>query len=710
MAKRIGLDLGSHSIKVVHVNVKGRGPEFEIELFDEEPLPAAIDAEGNPVDLDDRYRVALAALSQRGVLAGENISTALPGDAATVRTLSFPFDDARKIEAVLPGILDDELPLDIDDVVVSSSIIGKNAAGETEVLVAFARQDAVQKQLDLLEEFGVQPRHVNFDALVLADLFSQFIQEDFTQSLAVGPTQTPGGTVIEQGEGGPRSGIAFVDIGEKRTSVCILTEDRMLSAHTLLHGGADATRALARGLNLKAEEAERGKRKEAFIEVLGANAQFPEQRDISDLLKNAYAPIVRRLRQILQGAMSSSKVRVSEVVLIGGGSLIHNLDKHLAETLNVRTRRADAIAKVLAHVIPLHQGGTESALHASTALGLAIAGLKGSSPLTPCIDFRTGPFAWRGELDFLRERITAMSAWAAVFLLALGFVGGVQAWSLGTRLDDINKKQLEVCKQITGQEIESADRCLAIIQEGLQGGELDVIPERSAVDTYLEISRRFPANDPDTRKVIRLDIQDERVTIKGHTTGHDVVEKISTALKDGKCISNVDLGNSKGLKEGVEFNLTLKLDCEGHPGTEMPKPPPEKRSRAKASRTRSVSRDKKEASLPIVRSTSSIGSDDKNQKNGATADDRKTMRREELRKHREDAMERRREGAEARREKMKSRKEAVDADPKEKARSRRDKLKKIREQRSRFRNLRREQGGRLPGILPPEGILKGGLK
>jgi len=698
MAKRIGLDLGTHSIKVVHVNVKGRGPDYDVELFDEEPVPAATLVDGEVVPLEERQRVALQALADRGAFVGEQIITALPGDAATVRKLAFPFEDRRKIEAVLPGVLDDEIPLDIDDVVVSFTTLGKNADGETEVLVAFARQDAVQAQLDLLADIGVQPRHIRFDALALTELFEQFYKDDFVQRLQQGPASTPGGTVIEQGEGGPRPAVALVDIGDKRTSVCIVTEDGVHDAHTLLHGGSDATRGLARGLGLQLEEAERGKRKEAFIEVLGASAQFPEQRDISDLLKTAYAPIVRRLRQIFQGAMSSSKIRVNEVLLTGGGCQVHNLDKHFSEALNVKTRRAEEAVKPLAHALPLAQGGGPRAFHTSMALTLALSGL--SSTDASDIDFRTGPFAFKGELDFLRERVTAIAAWAAVFLLSLGSVGAAQAYSLGARLDDVNERQKTVCKEITGQDIDSADRCLAIMQEGLTGVDADIVPDRSAVDTYLEVSRRFPAKEVFERKVTKMDVQDDRVTLKGKTTGHDAVEKIAKALEDGTCIAKVDRGNSKGLKDGsVEFNLTLKLDCEGHPGTEL-KDPPRKGPRARRPKPTTTS------TAPGVVSTESKG--DKAADAPLSADERKAKRREELKRRREEALERRKARAAERREGMVGRPVEGD-DAAAKAKARRDKVKRIREQRSKFRNLRREQGApKIPGITKPNGLLKKG--
>ena len=94
-----------------------------------------------------------------------------------------------------------------------------------------------------------------------------------------------------------------------------------------------------------------------------------------------------------------------------------------------------------------------------------------------------------------------------------------------------------------------------------------------------------------------------------------------------------------------------------------------------------------------------------------SADDRKAKRREELKRRREEALERRKQRAAERREGMVGRPVEGD-DAAAKAKARRDKVKRIREQRSKFRNLRREQGApKIPGITKPNGLLKkGGLR
>lgn len=691
MARFVGIDLGAWSVKVAHlVPVSGGG--FEVEDFSEQELGPAVNAVGEVVPLEERHEAALSALKERGALVGDIFVTGLPGDMASVRTLTFPFSDPKKIAQVLPSELEAEIPFDIEDVVTSWTILEKTPTLTT-VLVAFARVEAVEAHLTLLAKVGIDPRHVKFDALALDDLHEMVFrnEEDDAADIA---TTTPGGTVIETGDGAPEPGVAIVDIGHRRTSVCVLTKTGIVSAQTLLHGGADATRALAREIGLSIDEAERGKRKEAFIEVTGAAAQFPEQRQISDILKGAYGPIVRRLRQIFQAAMSTSRVRVTRVIITGGGSRVLNLDRFLSESLNVRTQRGDALAEHLRPTLPVDADKPEAA----GAISYALAGMRAEQSRAP-LDFRSGIFAWRGDFDFIRDRAVAIASWAGV-LLFLALSGSVAtSWTLGAEDDRLLARQAKACETITGQKIDSATRCLAIIDERIGAEAPAGIPERSAVDTYLEVSRRFPTQETMPRKVTDLDINDERVRIKGHVADFDGIDKIVTGLADGKCFDNVEKGKARNVKEGVEFSISLQLDCEKAPGKPLPEgSKPKKVTPTETANLKAVDdTDKKVKPGAKTATKKPMTAADRAKRNAGSAD--------KIKEAQERARERAAKARERARERLEQRKvEPTAAD--EKRQERLEKLKRIREQRNRMRTLRsddvdameRSKRVRTPGI------------
>lgn len=581
MASRIvGVDLGTSSVKVVALGPKRTTPgrsagraTFDVLAVGEAAVPAPNEGDDAAATLRDRQGEALADLKRRGLLDGDFFVTGLPGDEAALKTLVFPFNDRDKIAEALPFSLESEISLDLDDVVFPYVYVDRREIRdakkpkETEVLTAYARKDAVQSVLNTLAVQSIDPRHIELDALSLDALWDGIF--NIHEVEPNGPTElrTAGGTVIETADGAPAPAVALVDIGHRRTSVCVLREGKVISAHTLLHGGADATRALAREIGLSLEDAERGKRKEAFVEVAGAVAQFAEQQQVSDVLKKAHAPLVRRLRQIFQAAISTSRLRIVKVVLTGGGSKVLNLDRHLAEELNIKVIRGRELSMLArAPNKPAVDDVGESAW-AEYAMAFAYA-LSGLGNREARIDFRVGPFAWKGDYDFLRERLPALGAWAAALLLTVGLGSLTQAVMLSREESALIEQQLTLCQQITGDEkIDSTSRCIALIRERINGTGGFQVPEHSAVDTFIEVSRRLPYNTELKRKITELDITDDRVRIKGTTTTYEAIDTMVERLQGGACFQLVEKGKARNINaESVEMNITINLDCAQAPG------------------------------------------------------------------------------------------------------------------------------------------------
>jgi general secretion pathway protein L len=609
MAQRIvGIDLGSYSVKAVTITARGktaspgRAPSrvgFDVINWGEALVRAPAEGEDGAATLRERQGEALQELKQRGALDGEVFVTGLPGDSAAVKTLSFPFSDRTKINEALPFTLEDEIALDVDDIVYSHVFVeggaGRGKDKGTDVLCAYARKDAVQEVLDQLAISGVDPRHVELDAMALTSAWDGvFASLHGIESDGPSELRTTGGTVIDTVDGAPSPCTAIVDIGHRHTSVCVIAGGRPVSAHTLLHGGADATRALARELSLSLDDAERGKCKEAFIEVQGAVAQFPEQQQISDVLKKAYAPVVRRLRQIFQATISSSRLRVVKIVLTGGGSKVLNLERHIAEELNVKVVRGAELGMLL-HALqktplvvdagPPVDAGVESAL----AFAYALSGLAGTRAPSR-LDFRTGPFAWKGDYDFLRERLPALSAWAAAIVVALGVGAAAQAVMLSREDSELLERQWKLCQEITGEKTDSTSRCIALIQERINGTAGFQVPETSATDVFLEISRRLPYGNELKRKVTELDITSERVRLKGTTVSYDAIDTMVERLQGGRCFELVEKGKARNINaDTVEMNITINLDCAKAPGDGKETPPPPRPTAAQLKSSSSTS-------------------------------------------------------------------------------------------------------------------------
>ncbi|MBN2359583.1 MAG: pilus assembly protein PilM [Deltaproteobacteria bacterium] len=565
--KIVGIDIGAESVKVVHLVTTMRG--YSVTAFDEEPLPeAAFDPEKSPAGGDGpaaetffgRARQALLKLRERGALHGDLFVTGLPGEFASTRLVRLPFDDAKRIEATLPFEVESQIPFDLDDVVLASQVLSGHIGGQTDVLVGVARKRDVADYLALLKSVGIDPRQVEFDALALGELHRQLLAHSDTHEPVVA---TPGGTVIERGPTAYPSATAIVDIGRERTAICIVAAEQAVAARTILRGGIDLTRALAKEFGLSMAEAETGKRREAFIEVAGSPAAYPEQQRISACLTAALQPIVREIRQSIQAALAQRRVRVARIFLCGGGGRVPNLDLYLAAQLNVDVRWANEIRGALAPVLNAPPGGQPpDMLHAAKALAYALCGYVSSK--SERLDFRQGDFAYRGDFEFLEGHVAQIAAGLMVVALLLGLNGYASHFSISRQETALVKRQQEACQKILGREMKSAERCLAMMQEQIKLGPGGAgMPKRTVIDAYLELARATPKGT--MVKVDELEISLERIRVKGTTDSYEAVDKIVEGLQKGRCFTNVQKGSARQSGDKVSFGVTIDLSCSGQP-------------------------------------------------------------------------------------------------------------------------------------------------
>ena len=117
MARRIiGLDLGAYSVKLLRLEAGKQHLKFEVIDAIEEVLPSAqIDGP----DLLERQREVIARFAQAGLLENESAAVALQAADGQMRLMAMPFSDTRKIEAILPGLIEAEVPFELSDMTVA---------------------------------------------------------------------------------------------------------------------------------------------------------------------------------------------------------------------------------------------------------------------------------------------------------------------------------------------------------------------------------------------------------------------------------------------------------------------------------------------------------------------------------------------------------------------------------------------------------------
>lgn len=117
-----------------------------------------VDSFQSSFESEDDLRAAL--MEKAAAWKGARIVSTIPGAAFTQRLVTFPFGDRKRIEKAVPFELEDQIPFDLDDIVIDHIVLGPREAdnpAENKVLCMAVQKTALKQHLDFLSGFGIDP-------------------------------------------------------------------------------------------------------------------------------------------------------------------------------------------------------------------------------------------------------------------------------------------------------------------------------------------------------------------------------------------------------------------------------------------------------------------------------------------------------------------------------------------------------------------------
>ena len=510
----VGLDLGSPSLKAVelHQNLRELEPvQFRSEVWDLADVPEA-----------DR----LEYFVQSHELPAHQIVCAVSGQHVATRNRSFPFSDKRRLDRAVPFEVEDNVPFDIDDLVIDWDWLRREGS-EAEVTVCMAPQESIRQILERFNEAHLQPRIVEADGMVLANLATIFRLE---------------GTHL------------LADIGHRTTQLTLLVEGRPALSRSVSGAGEALTQAIARDRGWSIEDAERFKCEESLLgdgfEQAGSEAIAVLDQISREILRTLETPT----------AHSASAVDHPKITLLGGTSRLHKLEDHLSERTGYETKR-----------LSLPPGSEDAALVSGgdpAVYGKAMAlALRNTSRAQTAIDFRQGEFKYRQDFRrFIDSDLRAPIALSIlVVLLFLGQIGNGIA-TTSRQSEQVRSQVAELYREAFPDEAPPSNPLAALrrhIDEAQERAEfLGAYGKlQSALDLLGEVSERMPSDIE--VGFDELNIDRRVIRIKVHAPNFEAVDRITNALSDESAFRNTkvagDIQNDKR-RGGVTFSLNIGLD------------------------------------------------------------------------------------------------------------------------------------------------------
>ena len=503
----LGLDVGSHSIKAVEVAQSLRGL-------------GAVRVQSEPRAGREVPEVLRELIGRHG-LHTEHVVTAVPGDRVSVRRLEFPFGEKRRVAQAVPFEIEDQLPFDLEDVLVDWELIHRERS-RSEVLAVVAPRSEVSRRIEELHEAGCDPHIIECEGLALANLTAAF---DL---------------------GGSR---VLVDLGHSKTTLCVLVNGRAVASRSISTAGLALTRALAEDRGLDLEEAERIKCEEGVIDA-SLGVPLPKVAAMLDRIAHEIVRMVTSLESIVRGD-------ITEVTLMGGTAQLDHLDELLAARTDLATRRIGLPRREAG--IALVAGGSPVVFAPTIALAL-----RGTARAVTDFNFRQDEFSRPLDLSFLRRDFGATGILAAI-VAALAVLSFATGTLLDSRRAGVIEKQIAVLYGDALPEGQDPDNALGALREAVRDANeraefLGVYRGNlSALDLLTEISRRVP---PDLDVVFEeLSIDRQTVRIRVYTESFEAAERLGQELAKFGPFANARVGaietdRRTGRKK---FNVTISL-------------------------------------------------------------------------------------------------------------------------------------------------------
>jgi general secretion pathway protein L len=514
MARRIlGLDIGSHAVKAVEFRQTLRGLEVA------QLRALAIDAPSPALTSEIRDFI------QTHDLPTEHVVVSLAGDRVSTRRLSFPFRDRRKISPAVPFEVEAQVPFDLGDFFVDWEIIEQHR-GRTEVMATLAPRSEVALLLETIRDAGINPRTVEAEGLVLANLAAIFELEG-TRLLA--------------------------DIGHRKTTLCLCVNGRAVAARTVPVAGLAVTEALAREREIGEVEAEQIKIAEGVFGGPG-RAQSPAGVAVMSQLARE---MVRTLGSLETTTESGEVPALEEIVLMGGTAHLHRLEEFLAGRTGLRVSRLT--------LPPAEMGAALVAGGDPVVFAPAIAlAVRGSMRARTRMNFRQDELAHRIDLRKLgRElRWTAGLAAAALLLACGSEVASIALQS--RRAERVEQQTARLYQEVfPGKPVPRS--ILAAMKEAVRKSQqrADTLGiyrgNLSALQVLTEISSRVPQDLDVIFEELSIDRQ--VIQIKGHSPSFENVDRLKAELEKYPPLSEIAVGEtaSDARRGGRTFSLRISL-------------------------------------------------------------------------------------------------------------------------------------------------------
>lgn len=340
----VGLDIGSYSIKAISLAVSGS--RLELDNFLYLPTPAESYVDGTIV-LTDIIAENIRSNWKKSFKQNKVVLSVAP-QHATLKQLWVDISSGAPLEETVKWELEKFLPLSVEEMIINFQTLSQEE-NQVEVIAGASPRHQIESLLRTCKQAKLVPLAIEVPYLSLFRLFLAMEK----------PLDN-------------HSAFFIIDIGAAQTMLLFIAEGVLSFLRTIPIAGNSFTSAIARGLNLKFEEAESLKLTKASLKL----------EDISEepysFVYRALEPVLKELVQELQRSIDFYQSRSSssldiKVLLSGGGCKIPGFHEYLGRALGTEAIIWTPLESLVKKEVP---GFSEGISSFNLAAGLALKGIE----------------------------------------------------------------------------------------------------------------------------------------------------------------------------------------------------------------------------------------------------------------------------------------------------------------------------------------------
>ena len=344
----VGLDIGSHTIKLVEIDHSKKG--MILKNFGVIGLPPDAIVEGSIKEMEI-VASAIKNLYKNLKVKNKNVATSISGYSVIVKKIEVSGKDESELEKSIQEEAEQYIPFDINDVNLDYDILGSpskekeeeegKSSPRKEIMLVAAKKDIVEDYEGLLQLAGLNPAVLDVDAFALQNAF-------------------------EMSAGGIEGCYALVNIGAEELGINAVKDGISMFTRDSSYGGGQITEAIMNELKVEFEEAEKIK--------LGGVKIEKEKAILEEIFTSVVSSWVQEIKRALDFLATTYPDETIEKVLVSGGSCrIPGFQKYLELETGIPVEELNPFANLIINektFDPQYLG--YMAPQAAVAVGLAL--------------------------------------------------------------------------------------------------------------------------------------------------------------------------------------------------------------------------------------------------------------------------------------------------------------------------------------------------